>query len=465
MNDMMNWKSMSVGFVMVLAAAQTHAQPAASATNHVTFRETSLGLVTVVAEYSRVTVSQDQNHIAFPILKDGCWHVLRDGVIDATNREIKQIESLRFTPDGEHLVYFARLKSGQWATVRDGVVGLPYARSVSSAPVFSADGEHTAFVLCRGEDQVLMLDGKEAQVYPGAYNEGGEHSGKDAIDVRTLVFGGSRLSYAVIGKDWQQVVADGQPGKKYQAISSPGPRYSPDGSNLVFGARIDSNQWVIVRNGQESAPIAAKAVLDFTFAPSNSAVMGYLKLIDPPLRMQAVIQDKPGKDYFAIGVDTLRFSPDGQHSLYVGGTESQQHVVIDGQESDAYFEITPKTPRFSPDGQHHAFGAITFSDTGYSVAVIDGKRWGRFDFFVPGSFAYSPDGRHLAFVGTRNNKAILVVDQVEVRELDLVPIPDKKLFYGKLTPIFDGPNRFHLQAARRTESLDVEIFRIDAEIH
>jgi hypothetical protein len=459
------WTYLLAGWMASYAVGEAHAQTAPQTgpqtTNRITFQDTSLGIVSLTAEYRLVCVSQDQKHIAFPITKDGTWQILRDGTLETPPSETERVENLKFSPDGNHLAYFARLKSGEWITVRDGKGSEPYTCDMATAPVFSDDSEHMAYILCRDVDQVLVVDGKEVKVYPDAYREGGRHSGKEAIDVRTLVFGGSQISYAVVSKEHQYVVIDGKPGKNYQAISSPGPRYIPGTTNLVYGARVDSNLWVVVRNGRESARITAKGVMDFTFAASNSAALGYLELQDSPLRMKAVIMAKPGKEYFAIGMDTLRFSANGWHTLYVAGSDTEQRVVVDGQEGPIYSGISPRTPRLSPDGWRHAYGAARGED---SLAVIDGKEWGKFDYFIPSSFVFSPDNQHVVFVGTRKNKAILVVDCVEVREFDLITVPEKDYYYGRFLPVFDSPTHFHLQATRRSEFMDPEIIKVDAEI-
>jgi hypothetical protein len=64
-----------------------------------------------------------------------------------------------------------------------------------------------------------------------------------------------------------------------------------------------------------------------------------------------VVDGKEGKPYLSAAKDTLAFSPDGQHVVYVAGKNGGELTrVLDGEESRPFSKV--HTVRFSPDSRH-----------------------------------------------------------------------------------------------------------------
>jgi hypothetical protein len=427
-------------------------------------KETSMGVVPAMADYLQCVLSRDQSHIVYPVMRRGTWYLFKDGVeMEDNSKGYSRIALPTFSPDGKRLAFFGAIAGGGWTAVVNGKESPPYDMPVECHPLFSPDSGHVAYFMNRGGSQILVVDSKEERVSKGAYLEDGTPIGIESIDNRSLQFSpdGERFSYVFIGRDWEQVVTNGKPGPKYKNVSPPGPCFSPDGTQLVYGAQTSSNQWVIVRNDKESRPIRAKGIRDFVFSPDSSQ-LAYLEAPEDGQGMHMVVRGRREKQFYGVALGSFRFSPNGRRYMYVGGTTpSQQVIVIDGQESGPYAGVSPDTHVFSPDSQHFAYGA-TRGVT--SFAVIDGEEWGQFEFTAKGSFVFSPDSQHLVFVGIRDGKSVIVVDHTEGKEYGLVKIPGTSQYYGKSIPVFDSPRKFHFQSARLTASFEVEIIRVDVEI-
>jgi hypothetical protein len=426
-------------------------------------KETSMGVLPLMVDYRQTATTPDQTHIVYPVMTGGAWRLFKDGVEMATGKAYAQIAFPKFGPDGRHLAYYARLRGGGWTTVVDDRESPQYDMPVAAFPIFSPNSTNVASFMNRGGSQILVVDRREERVSKEAYLENGIPSGKEAIDNRSFVFSpdGRSFAYVVVSPDRQWVVSNGVAGVKYDLIGPPGPCFSPDGSHLVYGARTGSNNCVIVDNGKEVRRARAAGIRDLVFN-SDGSKLAYIEVPEGGAGFQMVVGGERQRRYPTGAPETFRFSPDGKRFIYLAGTESsEQMIVVDGKEYGPYAGVAPNTWSFSPDSKHFAYGATRGAVT---FAVVDGQELGRFDYIARRSVVFSPDSKHRAFVAVRDGKAHIVVDRTEGEGFDLIKIPDSDQFYGNLVPVFDALRKFHLLAARLTNSADVELMRVDVEI-
>lgn len=302
-------------------------------------KETSLGVLPLMCDYTQAAVSPDQAHAVYPAFTNGGWRLFKDGVVMTTGQAYAQIAFPKFSPNGLRLAYHAKLRGGVWTTVVDDKESPTYDMPLATPAVFSPNSEHVAYFINRGGSQILVIDGKEEHVCKDAYLENGKPSGKEAVDDRSLTFSpdGGRFAYVVVAAGRQWVVSNGVAHKKYDSILPPGPCFSPDGQHLVYGARVSSNTCVIVRDGKEGSRIDAPGVRNLVFNCDGSK-LAYLEVqqasgprIGTGFRM--VVDDKRQKAYPYGDPESFRFSPDGKRFMYVAATETlQQLLIVDGKE-------------------------------------------------------------------------------------------------------------------------------------
>ena len=300
--------------------------------------------------------SPDSQHLAYVA------EVGKKRAVVVDEREVGQYDSagqLLFSPDGKYFLYAASL--GEHAfVVLDGVAETAYDEVGSS--IFSPDGEHVAYVAKSGKSSFVVLDGKEQKRYASidphllfspdsghlaywansgaAWNNAGSwffvldgKEEKDHFDVsawrvtfesfgiteQVLSAANSRYNMVlspdgkhvahVVEKATQTrvrelVVFDGAKQPLYDEIDDRSLAFSPDGSHLVYTARL-GKKWFVVFDGKE------------------------------------------GKQY--EGALPVTFSQDSKHSAYpaiVGDFDLV--MVIDGREGGRMFDRIPGSGRFDP---------------------------------------------------------------------------------------------------------------------
>jgi Tol biopolymer transport system component len=77
-----------------------------------------------------------------------------------------------------------------------------------------------------------------------------------------------RVAYMAKRNESWVVVADDEPSKEYDAVSTVGPVFSPDSRHFAFGARRQS-QWMMVLNGKECKPYTAVSKSPPVFSPNG----------------------------------------------------------------------------------------------------------------------------------------------------------------------------------------------------
>ena len=232
---------------------------------------------------------------------------------------------------------------------------------------------------------------------------------------------------------------DGQCGKAYADIAHP--VFSPDGSALGYAGR-GVGGWRFVINDQEG-PIFDEVKPD-TFVFSNDGKR-HAYLARKAGRLVAVVdgvlQAEAGGDMVPwLGPPV--FSADGSSVGYLEDSQrrKQMRVVVNGKPGEFFDGVGLQSLRFSPDGRHFSYAAYDRSTGDVWFCVLDGKQRSPFDELGV-SFAFSPDGKRFAYRGKRGSQRFLVVDgefelPVEgIADHSLTFSPDNRRFaYGVVKP-------------------------------
>jgi len=169
-----------------------------------------------------------------------------------------------FSPDSQHVAYWAKSESEGYFVVLDGVEGKNYSEVRN--PIFSPDSNHMAYAALSNDGWRVVLDGNESSNY---------------TDVWGLTFSpdSKQLAYAARasrnGKDMQFVVADGKEGKQYlhdwygQGILY-GPVFSPDGKVVYMANDGGRAEFLVVDETRKMGPWVRLPGTSITFDSSDS---------------------------------------------------------------------------------------------------------------------------------------------------------------------------------------------------
>lgn len=377
-----------------------------------------------------------------------------DGVAGARWPEIA-LETPVFSANGASVAYCAR-KGALWRWVINEVEGPAFSELKPTSFAFSEDGKRHAYVASPGfRRSVVVVDG-----VVGVVRGRDEPQPWDVAPVFSP--NGARLAYveALHADRKMRVNLDGKPGEWFDGVSmmqSPG-----FGAHAMTGPRASVGGWALTR--------PRPAVFCMAFS-TNGKAFGYHADIGG--RWVAVINDKPGARYDAMGVDlvfnaegtdyacmaldgkrraihrakgpplpveavhdgTLIFSPDGRRLAFAGVREGVTAVWLDGKPAPCdVARVKLKnhgTVRFSPNSQRLAFAVETAEAKLHWV--VDGKA-GPPATTALGMFDFSPDSEHHAHsqvvpVGT----GIAIVEDGVVRaHYEAVPAGPVYLEDGRL---------------------------------
>ena len=124
------------------------------------------------------------------------------------------------------------------------------------------------------------------------------------------------------------VNVDGGEQKPYDAIAAGTLRFSPDGKNLAYAAKL-GEKWLIVVNNHEGKTYDGAS--DLVFSPNSKYLasivqMGPTEMVVLNLLEKNMFQEQSIFD--RIGGGTLVFSPDSNRLGYIGREGSKSFVVI-----------------------------------------------------------------------------------------------------------------------------------------
>lgn len=258
----------------------------------------------------------------------------------------------------------------------------------------SSDFNHAAWVIKRGEKQLVVMDNKDMGEW-------------DWIVPSSLGFSpdGKHIVYVVQKDNKMFMMTDDKKQKEYASIKQGTTMFSPDSAHLVYAAQTDDRKWHLVVDDKEGP--AYDDVLGGMFSEDGrhfayAAVNG---------KKVVILDDKEGPSFDDIGSNSLMFGPDGRLA-YVATRGSKWMVVLDNVAGKEYDGIMANSLRFTTDGKHVTYAARRefdapvgdpktkvakwiVVDVGAEKTVEGSEEW---DDMAQGP-TYSPDSKRLAYVG------------------------------------------------------------------
>lgn len=293
----------------------------------------------------------------------------------------------RWTPDGKYFL-FPSLREGRtslWALPERHSWTQPKAKPVQLTngpldfwlPVPSRDGKRIFALGGQPRSEVLWYDGRSFVPYLG---------GASAADL-AFSADGQRVAYISIPElalwsskiDGSDRIQLSDPGAMEAAL----PRWSPDGSQIVFMARTVNTDWrayLVAANGQglrELIP-GATAGFDPGWSPDGKSIvlsMGDLGAISNKI---SILDRETGKISPVPGGENLfspRWSPDGRYIAAIT-TDSQALMLFD-RTNQQWTELVRRSigyPSWSHDGQYLYFDSILTEDPAFFRVRISDHR-------------------------------------------------------------------------------------------
>ena len=421
------------------------------------------------------TWSLDGKNVAYILNKDGKQCVVEGrqegGLYDSIVKD-----SVTFSPDSKRLAYVA-LRGEKQIVVADGAEGKEYDRRPNSFLRFSGDSKHVIYWANQGKNVVYVCDGKELLNSKGlsvaikyskdkmeaAFHVIQSNSGhvislkedgklKDYYPVKTefvvwndsigkkylsimpetITFNKDYSKIAYLAKQWRKkksssdttpphhvVVMNSKEQATCYYINPESFQFSPDGGHLVCIATREDNKLQVILDGKQGK--AYKNLHHLVFSPDGKhlAYIAYEETLEG--KTMIVMDGIESKDYFPIYYDTLAFSADSKHSIYVAGRDGKLFGVADGQESSNQCDICKYTKcvpvAVDPEKQRVAFLATRGDKSFVIVDGVEGTEYSNIS-----NVRFSGDGKHISYLASRDRKRIFVMDGKESQEYDRIRI-------------------------------------------
>ncbi|MGH9863099.1 MAG: WD40 repeat domain-containing protein [Candidatus Acidiferrales bacterium] len=365
-----------------------------------------------------LVLTPDGQHLAYAAKRNKKWLMVVDG---KEGPECDDIDSpVLYSPDGQRLAYAAkRLK--KWLMVVDGKEGSP--ADMVEALAFSADSRRYAY-FSGSEAKGWKADWKSTIVVDG--QEGPPFPGRGWIDEESSLasFLTSKIikltefeEQGVILREYSYTLGSGLTQEHHHkylrlAASTTGvslPALSPDGHHVAYAARPEKNSAVVMQDGQ--AGPAFEGILTIPVFSPDSQRLAYVawekdKIIEVINgERKAEFAAEKGKNY----VLNITFSPDGQRFAYVlvlQGTvatgRARRRVAVDGKAGKEYNALAVVDLKFSPDSRHLAYLVRDPGDNKW-VVVLDAQEGKLYDAILEGTLSFSEEneGTYVAQVGNR----------------------------------------------------------------
>lgn len=369
--------------------------------------------------------SPDSKTVAFAVDRGGRYSVMLMAVDAAEPRQLGSMyqhfikNGIVFSPDGQRLAYMVANGTSRYV-VLDGIERGPYERLFPTQCRFSEDSRHVAYPVFKASDEQfrMVIDAEE----DGARYEG----------ISEVVYSpnSQRLAYGCIRNQKWFVCCDGKESPNHDSIGT-NLCFSPDSRRLAYKVAEEDASFMVIDGVQQQV---YKSVSGFTFSP-NGKRNAFTASVNN-VHWSVIVDDRVGPKYDGIRLGTPVFSPDSQRVAYGAERNGQRFLVVDDAEGPPCEGIVEDGLAFSPDSKHLAYAAKLGDD----ICVFrDGKK-GR-PYRVATALRYSPDSQHLAYRAQDGERSVLIVDD---EELAIASITD---------PVFDGPDSFHVLAARGNELL------------
>jgi hypothetical protein len=328
--------------------------------------------------------SSDGAQIAFPAKPAKKWILVLNGT--PTGPELDEIISRRFSLDGRRVAHVGR-RGRKLVVVMDGNEGPPF--DILGGLEFSPDSRRFAYAgadVKRGFGKQKALGRVVIDGTPGPEHEGMQIGSllqnamgstqelrlgylpqlwSEAHGITAPVFSpdGSHVAYAARqGKDATAVVIDGEAGSAVSPIVA-GPVFSSDGRRIAIVVLKEGAITLLV-DGASVGPSATGGtdfIADMFFSPDNRriAYIGvaggswYEAGLTRRAKRRVYVDGVAGREYDALFLGHLQFTPDGRSVTYVCGGVSEgsrdvAFVVVNDREGRRYDDILGR-PRIEPD--------------------------------------------------------------------------------------------------------------------
>lgn len=337
-----------------------------------------------------IVVEMDKRGRGFAYIarvKDGV-HVVHN---KKTGTNYKEVDSstLTVSPDGQRVAYCAKA-TDKWLVVVDGKEYGPF--DDKGPPVFSPDSKHVAFEAQLGASWHVFVDGAKSEGVASYYDK--PLFSPDSTRLIRRENTPEETSYRMVFSDlsFKEPIT--------VSLSSLANTVSEDFSRIAVADRTEGKYQVKL----------------FTTAQPDKPVLG------------AVYDDVRG----------LAFSKDAQHLAYVAKRGKNSYLVLDDREEAIPEGLYPWPPVIRPDGK--GVGLVIVGSNGAYIhqAFLDNNIRMPAQYKECADLAYSPDGASHAYVAIRNERFLIVSNNVEGPMYDRV-----------IGPLFSPDGRYLIYRARQ----------------
>ena len=307
------------------------------------------------------------------------------------------------SPDASRLAYVVLGTNQQPQLFVDGALAKPYGVTVPGGPVFSPDSRRIAWPLVRDGMMVVVVNGVEEKK---RFESIAKYAMSFSPDSQRIAYvaGPSAGTMCMMVGDVESAVYNGIGTSPDGNSPGRGTFWSPDSKHYAFNAARSPSQWLLVRDGVETA------TFDRLKAPVFSPDSQHLAWAGKRGTKAFVVRDgKEGKPYEEVLDDTLVFSPDSQQLVYCGRRAGKDYLVVDGVEVREHDALLRGGPVFSPDGKSLAYAVVRGMKR---FLIVNGQEAHEYDWDL-GYPVFSPDSKRLAFYLEANFKTCAVVDGVQ----------------------------------------------------
>jgi hypothetical protein len=363
-------------------------------------------------------------------------------VLDAVpGQPFSRCSGAEFSPDGR--LFFWAVREGKIVLSAAGQT-IPTSLVNQGSLVFAKDGDHWAAYGAASESQIVVYeDGKEVGHYSDisapAFSENGNH-------MAFLAAENGRTELIVDGK----ATVSFDPPKVKSSMMLRSFLYGPNMSMLTavhYGGTTsllltqDANGWTFFKDGQPMASYLGNVwgggdyrLIGFGGFEEASSTLAYsfVAAEDGPVaawwerpsgkgaQWRVAINGKPADamsfpNFWSSSRPVL--SRDGKHLAYAADSAAGDSknatvwVIWDGKKLGPYKNVWGI--RLTTDGAHLAYAASDESSKADWAYYLDGKPFGgRYESVYPPAFSSS--GRHVAWRAEREKKQILVIDGQEI---------------------------------------------------
>ncbi len=308
------------------------------------------------------------------------------------------------SPDNKHIAYPLSTKDNKTIVIADGIMS-PYIFNSVSMLTYSSNSERFAYLGYTDEKTHVIID----------------HKSEASTSIKNGYINGSNIIFSPDGQKTSYILeVDNNHilylnGERYSdptcCIANTSPIFSPDSEKIAYVAKINENpdKWAMNIDGKDLnfgatqiGEISEESKVKI-FSP-DSQHTAYIGINEDK---QFVIKDQ-NKLEDHNGVKHLFFSPDSQHFAYTALDNQKWRIILDGEKHIQYYGITGESAGFSPNSDRFAYEVFTDKNLESMKLIIDGKESKEYEAVTFSTF--SPNSNHIAYTAMQNNQWFVVRD-------------------------------------------------------